>query len=121
MERSTLKKDPRVASQSNPEQQDDMDSEFVELDDIPVKKLQSILERNEELRVDPPTPQGKLRRSIKMTRALERYSPSLHYLLTDSGQSKCYKEALHVKYKVKWEHEMDDEMESHKELNKGFD
>ena len=42
MERSTLEKDPRVASWSNLEQQDDVDSEFVELDDVPVKKLRSI-------------------------------------------------------------------------------
>ena len=38
------------------EHQDVMDSKFVEPDDVPVKKLRSIPEGNEELRVDSPTP-----------------------------------------------------------------
>ena len=53
---STSEKDPEVAPRSTPEQQDVADSEFVELDDVPVKKVRSILEENEELRVEPPTP-----------------------------------------------------------------
>jgi len=41
-ERSTSEKDPEVAPQSTPEQQDAADSEFIELDDVPVKKVRSI-------------------------------------------------------------------------------
>ena len=94
-ERSTSEKDPGVAPQSTPEYQDAADSEFVKLDDVPVKKIWSIPEENEELRVEPPTPQSELRRSTRISRASERYSPSLHYmLLTDSGESECYEEAL---------------------------
>jgi len=83
--RNTSEKDPGVAPQSTLEQQDVADSEFIELDDVPVKKIRSIPEENEELRVKPPTPQSELKRSTRMTIASERYSPSLHYLLlTDS-------------------------------------
>jgi len=55
MEGSTSKKDPGVASRSTPEQQDVADSEFVELDGVPVKMVRSVLEGNEELRVEPTT------------------------------------------------------------------
>ena len=54
--RSTSEKDPGVASQSTPEQQNVMDSEFVKLDDAPVKKVRRISEWNKELRVEPPIP-----------------------------------------------------------------
>ena len=37
--RSTSEKDPEVAPQSNLEQHDVADSEFIELDDVPVKKV----------------------------------------------------------------------------------
>jgi len=48
-----------------------------------------------------------------MTRAPERYSPSLHYLLlTDSDEPECYEEALQVEAKDKWELAMDEEIES---------
>jgi len=37
----------------------------------------------------------------------------LHYLLlTNSGESECYEEALQVKAKAKWELAMDDEIGS---------
>jgi len=75
-ERSTSKKDPVVASRRTPEQQDIADSEFIKLDDFSVKKVQSILEGNEEFRVEPPTLQSELRRSTRTTRALKKYSPS---------------------------------------------
>jgi len=50
-----------VASWSTPEQHDAANSEFVELDNVLVKKVQSILEGNEELRVEPPAPSPKVR------------------------------------------------------------
>ena len=97
-----MEKNPEVASWNTPEQQDVADSEFVELDDLLLKKVQSILEGNEEFWVAPLTPQSELRRSTRTTRAPERYSSSLHYLLLpDSGEPECYKEALQVKDKVK--------------------
>ena len=57
-DRNTLEKDPRVSSQSTPEQ-DAADSEFVELDDVHAK-VRSIPEWK-RLRVEPPTPEGELR------------------------------------------------------------
>jgi len=90
-----------VAPRSTPEQRNAADLEFVELD-VPVKKVWSILEENEKLRVGSPTPQSELRRSTRMTRAPERYSSSLHYLLlTDSGEPECYEEVLQVEAKDK--------------------
>ena len=102
-ERSTSEKDPGVAPQSTPKYQDAADSEFVKLDDVPVKKVWSIPEGNEELRVEPPTSQSELRQSIRTTRVPERYFPSLHYILfTDNGEPEYYEEALQVQAKDKW-------------------
>jgi len=58
-------------------------------------------------------PQDELRRSTRQTKAPERCSLSLHYLLlTDSGEPKCYEEALQVKVEAKCELAVDDEMVS---------
>jgi len=54
-ERSTSEKDPRVTSQSTLGQQDAAELEIIELDDVSVKKVHSILEGNKELRAEPPT------------------------------------------------------------------
>jgi hypothetical protein len=44
---------------------------------------------------------------------LERYSPSLYYLLlTDSGEPEYYEEALQVDTKRKWEQGIKEEMDS---------
>jgi len=111
-ERGTSEKNPRVASRSTPGQQDATELEFVELDEVPMKKVRSILKGNEEFRVEPLTPQSELRRSTWTTRAPARYSPTLHYLLlTNSGEPEC-EEALQVEEKAKWELAMNDEMES---------
>ena len=61
-----------MAPRSTPEQQDAVDSKFAELD-VPVKKVRSIPEENEELRVEPPSPQSELRRSTRMTKTPERF------------------------------------------------
>jgi len=113
-ERSTPEKDLRVAPQSTPEQQRNAaDSEFVELDDVLVEKSQSILEGNEESRVESLTPQPEVRRSTRQIKAPDRYFLFLHYLLlTDSGKPECYKKVLQVEAKDKWELFMDDEVES---------
>ena len=59
-------------------QNSNADSKFIELDDVPIEKIQSILERNEESRIEPPIP-TKVRRSARQDKALERYSPSFHF------------------------------------------
>jgi len=48
-ERSTSKKDLGMTSRTTPGHQDAAMSEFVELDNVPVKKVQSILKGNKEL------------------------------------------------------------------------
>jgi len=50
---------------------------------------------------------------MRPTKAPERYSSSLCYLLlTDSGKLECYEKTLQVNTKDKWELAIDDEMES---------
>jgi len=70
MERSTSEDEPGVAPRSTPEQQGAADSEFVELEDALMDKARNIAEGN----VEP-------RHSTRQTKALERYSTALHYLL----------------------------------------
>ena len=59
------------------------------------------------------TPEQVLRRSSRLIRALDRCSPSLHYLLlTDEGEPESFDKALQVEDSIKWEQAMDDEMRS---------
>ena len=67
----------------------------------------------EESEVEQVTPEQVLRRLSRCIRALDRYSPSLHYLLlTDKGEPESFDEALQVEHSIKWEKAMDDEMRS---------
>ena len=46
-----------LTERSTPDQQSsNIDLKFIELDDVPIKKIRSIPEENEESRVEPPTP-----------------------------------------------------------------
>ena len=61
----------------------------------------------------PQTPESGVRRSTRISRPPERYSPSLYYLLlTDSGEPECYEEAMQVESRKKWEVAMEEEMDS---------
>jgi len=52
----------------------------------------------------PQTPRSGVRRSTRISRPLERYSPSLYYvLLTDSSEPECYEEAVQVETRKKGE------------------
>ncbi|VFQ82754.1 unnamed protein product [Cuscuta campestris] len=67
----------------------------------------------EEPEVEQVTPEQVLRRSSRISRVPDRYSPSLHYLLlTDEGEPESFDEAIQVEDSVKWEQAMDDEMSS---------
>ena len=67
----------------------------------------------EESEVEQVTPEQVLRRSYRSIRALDRYSPSLHYLLlTGEGEPESFDEALQVEDSIKWEQAMDNEMRS---------
>ena len=62
---------------------------------------------------EPQTPASAVRRSTRLSRPPERYSPSLYYLLlTDSGEPESYDEAMQVDTKQKWEQGMEEEMDS---------
>eukprot|EP00253_Pinus_taeda_P013261 PITA_13261 len=61
----------------------------------------------------PQTPESGVRRSTKISRPLERYTPSLYYLLlSDSGEPECYEEEMQVESGKKWELAMEEEMDS---------
>ena len=67
---------------------------YGEVDTQPTPTEESELERD--------TPEQVLRRSSKTTRAPDRYSPSLHYLLlTDEGEPESFDEALQVEDSIK--------------------
>nr|GFD49298.1 putative retrovirus-related Pol polyprotein from transposon TNT 1-94 [Tanacetum cinerariifolium] len=61
----------------------------------------------------PVTPQVQLRRSSRVIRPPERYSPSINYiLLIENGEPECYLEAMRLKDSLQWELAMKDEMKS---------
>ncbi|KAE8671774.1 putative polygalacturonase [Hibiscus syriacus] len=82
--------------------------EFAEFEEISGNDVQISPEAVQE---EPGTPE--LRRSSKILKPTQRYSPSLHYLLLiDNGEPECYDEAMQVEDSVKWESSMKDEMDS---------
>ncbi|KAL5855098.1 hypothetical protein ACOSQ4_004900 [Xanthoceras sorbifolium] len=82
--------------------------EFAEFEEISRSDVQISPETVQE---EPSAPE--LRRSSRVPKPIQRYSPSLHYLLlTDSGEPECYDEAMQVEDSVKWESAMRDEMDS---------
>ena len=82
--------------------------EFVEFEEISRNDVQISLEAVQE-ELDTPA----LRRSSRIPKSIQRYSPSLHYLLlSDSGEPECYDQAMQVEDSVKWESAMKDEMDS---------
>ncbi|KAL5777409.1 hypothetical protein ACOSP7_010335 [Xanthoceras sorbifolium] len=82
--------------------------EFAEFEEISGSDVQISPETVQE---EPSAPE--LRRSSRVPKPIQRYSPSLHYLLlTDSGEPECYDETMQVEDSVKWESAMRDEMDS---------
>ena len=82
--------------------------EFVEFEEISGNDVQISPEAVLE---EPGTP--ALRRSSRIPKPIQRYSPSLHYLLlSDSGESECYDQVMQVEDSVKWEFAMKNEMNS---------
>ncbi|KAL5798715.1 hypothetical protein ACOSQ2_003535 [Xanthoceras sorbifolium] len=82
--------------------------EYAEFEEISGNDVQISLESVQE---EPGTPE--LRRSSRIPKPIQRYSPSLHYLsLTNSGEPECYDESMQVEDSIKWEFAMKDEMDS---------
>ena len=82
--------------------------EFVEFEEISGNDVQISPEAVQEELGTPA-----LRRSFRIPKPIQCYSPSLHYLLlSDSGEPECYDQAMQVDDSVKWESAMKDEMDS---------
>ena len=68
--------------------------EFVNLDELTENTVQKRGEEDKEnvnSQVDQCTPIAEVRRSSKITRPSQSYSPALNYiLLTDGGEPKCF-------------------------------
>ncbi|KAE8695714.1 hypothetical protein F3Y22_tig00110694pilonHSYRG00408 [Hibiscus syriacus] len=97
-DRSTME-----SSSSNTESET---KEFVEFEEISGNDVQITPEAVHE---EPVTPE--LRRSSRIPKPTQRYSPSLYYLLlTENGEPECYDEAMQIEDSVKWESSMKDEM-----------
>ncbi|KAL8104982.1 hypothetical protein AgCh_028950 [Apium graveolens] len=61
----------------------------------------------------PVTPRTEVRKSSRIVRPPQRYSPSTYYmLLTEDGEPQCYSEAVQVNDSVQWKSAMDEEMSS---------
>jgi hypothetical protein len=90
--------------------------EYTVLDEINEKVIPKVPENQNVQQHEQQVPQNHasvVRRYTRLSRPPERYSPSLYYLLlTDSGEPKCYEEAMQVDTKKKWERGMKDEMDS---------
>jgi hypothetical protein len=89
--------------------------EYRVLDEITGKQIPKVPENHNVQKKDlhaPQTPASVVRRSTRLSITLERYSPSLYYLLlTDYGEPECYEEAMKVDTKNKWEQGMKEEMD----------
>ena len=54
-----------------------------------------------------------VRWSTRLSRPLERFSPSLYcILLTDAGELECYDKVVQVDTQIQWESVMKEEMDS---------
>ena len=86
-------------------------TEYTVLDEIKENEVPKAPENQEQQQV-PETP-ATVRKSIRLSRPPERFSPSLYYLLmNDFGEPECFEEAMQVETRKKWEQDMDEEMDS---------
>ena len=86
-------------------------TKYIVLDEIKENEVPKELENQEQQEV-PKNP-ATIRKSTRLSRPPERFSPSLYYLLmTDSGEPECYEEAMQVETRKKWEQGMNEEMDS---------
>jgi hypothetical protein len=91
------------------------ETKYIVLDEIKENEIPKAPEnQNDQQQQEvPQTPASVVRKSTKLSRPPERYSPSLYYALsTDSGELEGYEEAMHVETRNKWEEGMKEEMDS---------
>eukprot|EP00253_Pinus_taeda_P023450 PITA_23450 len=108
-------------NQSQENKQEKENREYTVLDDITGKVIVPENYHDQHPEQQPQqqqqqalqTPESGVRRSTRISRPPERYSPSLYYvLLTDFDEPKCYEEAVQVETREKWEQAMKKEMDS---------
>ena len=92
------------------------DTKYIVLDEIKENKIpkapKNQIDQQQQQQV-PQTPTNVVRISTRLSRPPEWYSPSLYYaLLTDSSEPEGYEEAMQVETRKKWEHDMEEEMDS---------
>ena len=101
---------------SNVTEIDQKKSEFVNLDELTENTIQKMGEKDKEnvnSQVNQSTLVAEVRKSSRITRPPQHYSPALNYLmLTNSGEPECYDEAWQEENSSKWELAMKDEMDS---------
>jgi len=82
------------------------------LDDTPNSDVPVVPHAPQQQPEIPQTPVN-VRRSTRISRPPERFSPSLYsILLTDAGEPEGYDEAMQVDTQVQWELAMKEEMDS---------
>ena len=89
-------------------------SEYMDLEELPDRSDDVCSDqRMEKATCAEETTQGmELRRSSRIPKPNPRYLSSLDYLLlTDSGESEYYEEAMQVSESQQWEHAMQEEMD----------
>ena len=86
------------------------------LDEIIENEIPKVLENQndqEQQQQVPQTPTSVVRRSPRLSRPPDQYSPSFYYaLLTHSGELEGYEEAMQVETRKKWEQGMKEEIDS---------
>ena len=86
-------------------------TKYTVLDEIKEKEVPKAPENQEQQQV-PGNP-ATVKKSTRLSRSPERFSPSLYYLLmTDSCELECFEEAMQVETRKKWEQGMNEEMDS---------
>ena len=84
--------------QGNKEEKEN--TEYTVLDEIKENEVPKAPKNQEQQQV-PETP-ATVRRSTRLSRPPEQFSPSLYYLLmTDSGEPECFEEAMQVETRKK--------------------
>ena len=77
------------------EKEEKENTEYTMLNEIKENEVPKVPESQEHQQV--PQASANVRRYTWLSRAPERFSPSLYYLLmTDYGEPKCYEEGMHV-------------------------
>ena len=86
------------------QQHEKKENDYVVLDDIQKDDVPAIPHALQQPQQRIPHTPVDVRRSTRLSRPPERFSPSLYsILLTNVGEPECYDEAMQVDTKIQWE------------------